>query len=75
MEPQNTQTAELTQAMDQFRVWFEQERAKGLVDVKFFVGNTSSNSATIEKAIFEFNHSNRMIEAGIIESHLETLSC
>ena len=52
-ETQNIQTAELNLAMDEFHEWFEREKAKGLVDVKFFLGNTSSNSATVEKAIFE----------------------
>lgn len=74
-ETQNIQTTELTQAVEQFRVWFEREKAKGLVDVKFFVGNTSSNSATVENAVFEFNHSIRMVEAGITEPHLESLDC
>jgi hypothetical protein len=75
MESQNIQAAELTQAMHQFREWFEREKSNGLVDVKFFLGNTSSNSATIEKAVLEFNQSNRMIEAGVTEPHYSAIDC
>ena len=68
---QTAELAELNQAMEQFHEWFAREKSKGLVDIKFFVGNTSSNEATVEKAIFEFNQANKMIEAGITEPHLD----
>ncbi len=73
-ETQNIQTTELNQAMDQFHEWFAREKAKGLVDVKFCVGNTSSNEATVENAVFEFNQANKMLEAGITEPHLDGFS-
>lgn len=73
-EAQNTQTAELNQAMEQFHEWFALEKAKGLVDVKFFVGTTSSNEATVERAVFEFNQANKMLAAGITEPHLDGFS-
>lgn len=70
-ENQNSRTIELTAALVQFEEWFAREKANGLVDIKFCLGNTSSNSATVEKAVFELNHANRMIQAGVIEPHIE----
>lgn len=60
---------ELKTAVADFCQWFEQEKANGLVDIKFCLANL--DTATVAKVLHGVNVANKMIAAGIVEPDLE----
>ncbi len=58
-------------AENEFRRWFASEQESGLVDVKFAIANSVSEKAVSRVVLHNIVTSERMIEAGIVETHLE----
>lgn len=56
-----------------FDEWFAQEQGKGLVDVKFCLGGTSEQSATVSSVLNEFITAVKLIEVGEYDDYSENL--